>query len=51
MVLTENIELPSDQELNVQEVNLTYPVLQAAAFHLGKYCEWKNNVSTGCIYY
>lgn len=45
MVLTENIELPSFEELTVQEINLTYPVLQAAAFHLGKYCESKNNAS------
>ncbi|NP_001165825.1 NADH dehydrogenase [ubiquinone] 1 alpha subcomplex subunit 8 [Nasonia vitripennis] len=43
MVVTENIILPNDNELNVQEVNLTFPVLQAAAFHLGKYCESKNN--------
>ncbi|OXU17705.1 hypothetical protein TSAR_010840 [Trichomalopsis sarcophagae] len=45
MVVTENIILPNDNELNVQEVNLTFPVLQAAAFHLGKYCESKNNES------
>ena len=44
MVLTKNIDLPSDEELNVQEVDLSFPVLQAAAFHLGKYCELKNNV-------
>ncbi|XP_011503683.1 PREDICTED: NADH dehydrogenase [ubiquinone] 1 alpha subcomplex subunit 8 [Ceratosolen solmsi marchali] len=43
MVQTESIVLPSVDELNVNEVNLTYPVLKAAAFHLGKYCEFKNN--------
>ena len=43
MVVTENIVLPSDEELTVQEINLTFPTLQAAAFHLGKYCEWQNN--------
>ena len=44
MALIEDVELPSINELNVQEVNLTFSVLQAAAFHLGKYCELKNNV-------
>ena len=33
--------LPTDEELTVQEINLTFPVLQAAAFHLGKYCDRK----------
>lgn len=45
MVLTENIKFPSNDELDVQEINLTFPVLQAAAFHLGKFCEDKNDVS------
>lgn len=43
MVLTDKVKLPSNEELTVPEVNLSFPVLQAAAFHLGKYCEWKNN--------
>ncbi|XP_058799514.1 NADH dehydrogenase [ubiquinone] 1 alpha subcomplex subunit 8 [Phymastichus coffea] len=43
MVLTEDIKLPENHELDVQEINLTFPVLQAAAFHLGKFCEDKNN--------
>ncbi|XP_014217185.1 NADH dehydrogenase [ubiquinone] 1 alpha subcomplex subunit 8 [Copidosoma floridanum] len=43
MVLTESIVLPSNEELNIQEINLTFSVLQAAAFHLGKYCESNNN--------
>lgn len=41
---TADIELPSEEELTVQEVNLSGVVLRAAAFHLGKYCENQNNV-------
>lgn len=42
---TDKIVLPTDEELTVTEVNVSYTTLQAAAFHLGKYCEWKQNVS------
>jgi hypothetical protein len=42
---TENLQLPSDEELTVPEVNLSSPALRAGAFHMGKYCENQNNVS------
>ena len=44
MTVTENTTLPTDEELTVQEVNLSGPVLKAGAFHLGKACEFENNV-------
>ncbi|XP_014232086.1 NADH dehydrogenase [ubiquinone] 1 alpha subcomplex subunit 8 [Trichogramma pretiosum] len=43
MVLTDKFDLPTIEELTVPEINLTFPTLQAAAHHLGKYCEWKNH--------
>lgn len=45
MVVTLKTSLPTEEELNVQEVNLSSPVLRAGAFHLGKYCEQQNNVN------
>lgn len=45
MVVTEKTYIPPDEELTVQEINLSWPVLQAASFYLGKACEWENNVS------
>lgn len=50
MVVTYDITIPPDEELTVPEVDLSYPVLHAAAFYLGKYCENHNNVSYFCIY-
>lgn len=44
MVFTEEQYLPTEEELTVQEVNLSGPALRAGAFHLGKSCEWENNV-------
>uniref|UniRef100_A0A1B6FYM2 NADH dehydrogenase [ubiquinone] 1 alpha subcomplex subunit 8 n=1 Tax=Cuerna arida TaxID=1464854 RepID=A0A1B6FYM2_9HEMI len=43
MVITNKVNIPSDEELTVQEVNLSGVVLRAASFHLGKYCEDSNN--------
>lgn len=45
MVVSYSITLPPDEELTVPEVNLSGVVLRAASFHLGKYCEFANNVS------
>lgn len=45
MVITNDIKLPSDEELTVPEVNLSTAALRAGAFHLGKSCEYQNNVS------
>lgn len=45
MVVTNDIHLPSDEQLTVPEVNLSGPALRAGSFHLGKYCEYQNNVS------
>lgn len=43
MVVTEKIQLPDESELTVPEINLTYPVLHAASFYVGKKCEQENN--------
>ncbi|XP_047351763.1 NADH dehydrogenase [ubiquinone] 1 alpha subcomplex subunit 8 [Vespa velutina] len=43
MVVTEKVKFPDDSELTVQEINVTYPVLQAASFYVGKKCEWQSN--------
>lgn len=45
MVVTNNVVLPEDSELTVEEVNLSTATLRAGSFHLGKYCENQNNVS------
>lgn len=44
MVLTKDLILPSEEELTVQEVEISTPGLRAAAFHMGKACENANNV-------
>lgn len=44
MGITEDINLPTDEELTVQEINVSTSVLRAGAFHLGKACEFENNV-------
>lgn len=51
MVITNDITLPTDEELTVQELNLSTSALRAGAFHLGKHCENKNNVSVKVINY
>ncbi|KAI4502419.1 hypothetical protein M0802_002331 [Mischocyttarus mexicanus] len=43
MVVTEKVKLPDDSELTTPELNVTYPVLQAASFYVGKKCEWESN--------
>ncbi|XP_012251742.2 NADH dehydrogenase [ubiquinone] 1 alpha subcomplex subunit 8 [Athalia rosae] len=43
MVITNSTFIPDDDELTVQEVNIGTPALRAAAFHIGKYCEYQNN--------
>ncbi|XP_013106917.1 NADH dehydrogenase [ubiquinone] 1 alpha subcomplex subunit 8 [Stomoxys calcitrans] len=43
MVVTNNVTLPSDEELTVPELNLSTAALRAGAFHLGKACEFQNN--------
>lgn len=45
MVITDAHRLPTNEELTVEEVKLSYSTLHGAAFHLGKYCEPQNNVS------
>lgn len=44
MVVSHDVTLPTEEELTVQEVNLSGPALKAGAFHLGKACEFENNV-------
>lgn len=46
MVVTKDVNLPTEEELTVQEVEISTPGLRAAAFHLGKACENINNVSS-----
>lgn len=48
MVITNEIKLPTDEELTVQEINLSGAALRAGAFHLGKHCEYQNNV---CVFF
>jgi len=43
MVLTNDVDLPTIEELTVPEVNVSSAVLRSAAFHIGKYCENVNN--------
>ncbi|CAH1116445.1 unnamed protein product [Phaedon cochleariae] len=43
MGITDDVTLPTEEELTVQEVNLSGPALKAGAFHLGKACEFENN--------
>ncbi|XP_043279793.1 NADH dehydrogenase [ubiquinone] 1 alpha subcomplex subunit 8 [Venturia canescens] len=43
MVVTNSTSLPTVDELTVPELNVSFPLLQAAAFTMGKYCEYHNN--------
>ena len=51
MVLTQDLDLPRDEDLTVQEVEISTPGLRAAAFHMGKVCENVNNVKQKTIFY
>jgi len=42
-MLTKDKDLPSYEELEVQEIELSTPFLRAGSFHLGKECEAENN--------
>jgi len=39
MAITDEIPMPTMEELTVQEVNVSSPVLRASAMHFGKYCD------------
>ncbi|XP_055902314.1 NADH dehydrogenase [ubiquinone] 1 alpha subcomplex subunit 8 [Eupeodes corollae] len=43
MVITTDTHLPTEEELTVQELNLSTAALRAGSFHLGKHCEFQNN--------
>ncbi|CAL7942358.1 unnamed protein product [Xylocopa violacea] len=43
MVFTKNFQLPSDEELETQELDVGWAYLSAAAVFLGKKCEWYND--------
>lgn len=45
MVITTQTQLPTEEELTVQEINVGSSALRAASFLLGKQCENQNNVS------
>ncbi|KAH9398309.1 ndufa8, NADH-ubiquinone oxidoreductase complex I 19kd subunit [Tyrophagus putrescentiae] len=42
MPVTESINLPSYDELDVQDVNISQPVLLASARFFGKYCDFQS---------
>lgn len=44
-MITKDTQLPTYEELTVQDVELSTPFLKAGSFHLGKQCEAENNVS------
>lgn len=46
MVITNELNLPTEAELTTQEIKLSGAALRAGAFHLGKSCENENNVNT-----
>ena len=46
MPFTEAEHLPSFEELDVQELNMTAAPLRAGAHHLGKYCDNQSKVNT-----
>ncbi|XP_066259497.1 NADH dehydrogenase [ubiquinone] 1 alpha subcomplex subunit 8 [Euwallacea similis] len=48
MTISDETTLPTDEELTVQEVNISGPALKAGAFHLGKVCEYENNEFVLC---
>jgi len=43
MAATAKTVLPEESELTVQELNVSWPVLQTASVYIGKACEWYNN--------
>lgn len=45
MPITEDISLPSFQELDVQDVNVSQPVLVASGPYFGKYCDQQSKVN------
>ena len=44
MVFTADFEFPTDEELTVQELDVSTSVLRAASNHLGKACEFESLV-------
>lgn len=44
MTITEEITIPSDSELTVQEITISSPVLRATANYMGQYCDEKCKV-------
>ncbi|XP_031846570.1 NADH dehydrogenase [ubiquinone] 1 alpha subcomplex subunit 8 [Nomia melanderi] len=48
MVVPKDYTFPSDEELTVEEINISYPALHAASFYVGKKCELDNNEFTLC---
>jgi len=43
MVITKETYIPSDEELTVQEIDMSTSFLRAGAFFVGKQCEIQNN--------
>ncbi|XP_054161772.1 NADH dehydrogenase [ubiquinone] 1 alpha subcomplex subunit 8-like [Oppia nitens] len=39
MPITDDVQIPTYEELDVQEINISQPVLKASAMHFGKYCD------------
>ena len=44
MPVTDEVQIPTYEELDVQEINISQPVLKASALHFGKYCDMQSKV-------
>ena len=44
MPITESVTLPTFDELDVQDVNISHPVLVASGAYFGKYCDQQSKV-------
>lgn len=50
MPYPQDMNFPSEEELTVNEINLSMAALYAGAHHIGKVCEQQNNVCCHIIY-
>lgn len=50
MPITEDIQLPTFDELDVQDVNVSQPVLLASGVYFGKYCDLQSKVCLAFIF-
>ena len=50
MPITESIQLPTFEELDVPDLTISHPVMVAAGTFFGKYCDQQSKVKA-CIHY